>query len=219
MLKNLIDSGAVESKSNQDDLTAILISILTNTGDLKDMSTTQLGIITRALDLLPVSNDPRSIGIPLISDRFITGKTMFGGEGLNIGLVLMFLIANSKNNPSLSPSNPIFGIRGNPISIRSFLTNTRQNYIIDLMELRIYRNINAASEATGIVPKYEEEGEREEEKKFTITEEKEEREEKIPEGEALPALLRQQEQDKDDEAEDAQKGLLSRMKEFLSRKE
>ena len=149
-LTTKIDAGEVSAVAGRGDLELILNRILGNVDTVRDMTEEGFRAVERAVDLLPISRDPASLGLRLKDDRFVTNEIWSGGGGSNRGLIIAFLIKNSDKYSRLSRDRFVFGIGTNPIEINSFVTGMKDNpdWVIDLKEQKIFRSLELGIQKT-----------------------------------------------------------------------
>ncbi len=146
-INTLITSGARRSTQDINNISAIAMNILSNTQELGTLGVAQITSLQRALMQLGISRDPIEAGIPsLINGRFINTITWERDNGINKGLIYMFLIANARQNPNLSASRPIFGFSDNAITLATINSVMRGTAriplpVMDLVGKRLYRNL------------------------------------------------------------------------------
>ena len=148
-LTTKIDAGEVSAVAGRGDLKLMLKQILRKT---EEYNQEQMNTIGRAIDLLPISRDPSSLGLSLKDNRFVDSETWFGGGGSNIGEILMFLIKNSDTEELLSKRLPVFGVSERAIEIKTLISGMNDNpeWVIDLEGQQVFPTMAHAIEETGV---------------------------------------------------------------------
>lgn len=157
-LATAIRTGATTSQADRDAFTIAIARIMSTQENVARLSATQLDFITRSLQLLGISKDPMQAGIrDLVDGRFVTEFTWTAGDGRNIGPIILFLIANVRENPLLTPGKPIIGRNGRAVKIAGLFPvmagSSRQDpLVIDLIGKQLYNTLQQAREGSPVRP-------------------------------------------------------------------
>lgn len=139
-----VRQNSVESKSDNATITAQLMALCSRVDELQDLTNAQLDSLRLVLRRL---NLPTSFEV-FFSNTQQTRIVSLEQFNTNIGQIMLFLLNNAVF--PLTIDKPIYGISGNPIGIRSVITqlslprvNGHRQYYIDLINKRIISRMQA----------------------------------------------------------------------------
>ena len=140
-----IQTGAAASSADVTALGVGLARVLSEQANIARMTQAQLDMVTRSLQLLGISRDPVQAGIQdLIDGRFVTATGWEAAGGRNKGPIIMFLIANVRDIPRLSPNRPVFGRSGAHLQLISIFQQMSTGKVLDLIDKRMYNTVQQA---------------------------------------------------------------------------
>lgn len=163
-LATAIRTGTTKSQADRDAFTVAFAQIIGKQENVARLTATQLDFITRSLQLLGIARDPVAAGLQdLVRGRFVTNDTWERRDGRNKGPIILFLIANVRDNPRLSPNRPIFGKPNRfsgevqPIQLISIFTlmsgsSRKDPAVIDLIDKTIHNTLREAIARASLAP-------------------------------------------------------------------
>ncbi len=142
-LANLLRSGASKDPLGDRTELSVRLTAALDRDNILDLSTADLDAIGRDVQELKISNDPViELGeIPLVDDRFVTNDQF---QRDNIGPILLFLLANSIDNPNLTFSRPLLSDIGVPLALRQIDNRMARGGVMDLIGRRLYPSLDDA---------------------------------------------------------------------------